>query len=48
MLYLLKILGLGLAVIPFILWEVLVTIWTFRTNNLKKMRSEILNTFADL
>jgi hypothetical protein len=42
--YLLKILGLSLLAIPFLLWEVLVSVWTFRTDGLKKQWSDIYDT----
>jgi hypothetical protein len=45
--YLLKILGLCVAAIPFLLWEVLVTVWTFRTDRLKSLWSDIGETLEN-
>lgn len=39
--YLLIILGLCLASIPFFIWEVLVTIWTFDRSRLTKLSRDV-------
>jgi len=39
--YLLKILLISLSTIPFFIWEGLVTVWTFRTDNLIKLKKEV-------
>jgi hypothetical protein len=44
--YIIKILLLSLAAIPFFIWEGLVSVWTFRTANLVKLRSDVAYTIG--
>ena len=42
--YLLKIAALSLLLIPFMTWELLLAIWTFRSQTLKKLWSDYSDT----
>ena len=42
--YILAIVGLSLLSIPFFIWYGLYSIWTFRTDKIKKFGSEIFDT----
>lgn len=42
--YLLKIMLLSLLLIPFMTWELIVAVWTFRTNNLKTLWNDYSST----
>lgn len=42
--YLLRILLLSIAVIPFFIWEALVTIWTFDKSGFKQLRKDYSDT----
>lgn len=42
--YILKIMLLSLASIPFFIWYALVTVWTFRTDKFVAFKSDVLDT----
>jgi hypothetical protein len=42
--YLLRILLFTFLLIPFVIWESLVAVWTFRTNDLKELFSDYAET----